>query len=301
MRYVNWRRNFKPPMAGAMPHRFTSPASGWFARLARLLTEPSKPAKSGTVWLVGAGPGAPDLLTVRALRVLQEADIVLHDALVASAILDLVPPSAQRVNVGKRKGAHDFTQREIGEMLVREGRAGRRVVRLKAGDPLVFGRAGEEMAALAEAGIPVEIVPGVTAALAAAADAKVPLTLRGVASSLAFVTAQEAEGADPQDWTALAATGATLAVYMGRSAGETIRRRLMDAGMKDTTPVVAVENAGRPERRILGGTVADLPALGARADLAGPLMIIVGPAVAQATVDPVLVEAIDAFVLDSAA
>ncbi len=285
-------------MAAMLSHRSKAQA-GWLVRLGLLFSQ--KPVQAGTVQLVGAGPGDPDLLTVRALRALQEADVVLHDALVPPAILALVPASVRRIDVGKRKGAHAVGQREIEALLVREARAGYRVVRLKAGDPLVFGRAGEEMAALAAAGIPVEIVPGVTAALAAAADAKIPLTLRGVASSLAFVTAQEADGADPQDWRALAGSGATLAVYMGRSAGEAIRARLVAAGMTDATPVVAVENAGRPGRRILAGTIADLPALSARADLAGPVMILVGQATAQAAANPALVESIDAIVLDSAA
>ncbi len=289
----------KRAVANMIPDRITHAATGWFARLARLLTGPTSAAPAGKVWLVGAGPGSPDLLTVRALRLLQEADVVLHDALVPPAILELVPASVRLIGVGKRKGDHAFTQREIEALLVREALSGRRVVRLKAGDPLVFGRAGEELAALAAAGIPAEIVPGVTAALAAAADAAVPLTLRGVASSLAFVTAHEADGATPQDWRALASAGTTLAIYMGRSAGGTIRARLLAAGMPDGTPVLAVENAGRPDRRILSGTIGDLPGLSARVDLPGPLMILVGPVAAM--VDPATVEAIAPLLLDSAA
>ena len=261
---------------------------------------PADAPAAGRVWLVGAGPGAADLLTVRALRLLQEAEVVLHDALVSAEILALIPSRTRRIDVGKRKGAHAMDQRAIERLMVQEARAGRRVVRLKAGDPLVFGRAGEEMAALERAGIAVEIVPGVTAALAAAADARLPLTLRGVASALAFVTAQDAAG-DAQDWRALVATGATLAVYMGRSAGPAIRARLLDAGLADGTPVMAVENAGRPDRRLLAGSVGDLPALSARTDLPGPVMIIVGPAVAQAKADPALVEAIVGLALARAA
>lgn len=261
---------------------------------------PADAPAPGRVWLVGAGPGAPDLLTVRALRILQDADVVLHDALVSAEILDLIPQGTRRIDVGKRKGAHAMDQRAIERLLVREARAGRRVVRLKAGDPLVFGRAGEEIAALDRAGIPVEIVPGVTSALAAAADAKLPLTLRGVASGLAFVTAQDAAG-EAQDWRALVATGATLAVYMGRSAGPAIRARLLAAGLPDGTPVMAVENAGRAERRLLSGTVGDLPALSGRGDLPGPVMIIVGPAVAQAKADPAVVEALVGLALAHAA
>lgn len=273
------------------------------------------PADHGSparVWLVGAGPGSADLLTVRALRLLQTADVVLHDALVSDEIRSLIPSHVRRIDVGKRKGAHAMAQRDIEALMVREARAGARVVRLKAGDPLVFGRAGEELAALDRAGIAVEVVPGVTAALAAAADAALPLTLRGVASSLVFVTAQDAaeepaegpEGGPPlatPDWRALVACGATIAIYMGRSAGGSIRGRLQEAGLTASTPVLAVENAGRADRRLMAGTVDDLPALSARDDLSGPVMIIVGPAVAAAKADPSRIETLVGLALARAA
>jgi uroporphyrin-III C-methyltransferase/precorrin-2 dehydrogenase/sirohydrochlorin ferrochelatase len=251
--------------------------NGWFARLARLLGGAARSSR-GRVALVGAGPGAADLLTVRAVRLLQDADVVLHDALVGPDVLDLIPRETEVVSVGKRRGAHRMTQCDIEALMLRHARAGRRVVRLKAGDPLVFGRAGEEMAALEAAGIDYEIVPGVTAALAAAADARLPLTLRGVASTLVLATAEGEGGSDPEHWETLAVAGTTVALYMGRSAGRRIRDRLVAAGLPASTPVVAVENAGRDGRRILSGVLDDLPALADRADVGGPTLIVIGPA-----------------------
>jgi uroporphyrin-III C-methyltransferase/precorrin-2 dehydrogenase/sirohydrochlorin ferrochelatase len=165
---------------------------------------------------------------------------------------------------------------------VRLAREGKRVARLKSGDPMVFGRVGEELAALRAAGIPHEVVPGITAALAAAADARAPLTLRGVAPSLALATAHGANGSDPMGWTEVARSGGTIAVYMGKSAGGLILERLVGNGLSPSTPVIAVENAGRPDRRVLAGCLADLPALSERADLKGPVLILAGPAMAAA-------------------
>jgi uroporphyrin-III C-methyltransferase / precorrin-2 dehydrogenase / sirohydrochlorin ferrochelatase len=236
------------------------------------------------VWLIGAGPGSPDLLTLRAHRVLQDADVVVHDQLVPAEVIAMARPQAERISVGKAKGRHSVTQGEIDALLVALARQGKRVARLKAGDPLVFGRAGEEMKALRDAGIPFEIVPGITAALAAAADARVPLTLRGVASSLTFATAHGADGSEPAGWAELARTGGTVAIYMGKSAGREIRDRLADAGLPVTTAVVAVENAGRAHRRIFAGQLGDLPAFSMRIDVAGPVLILAGPAVAEGDV-----------------
>ena len=240
--------------------------------------------RSGMVWLIGAGPGSPDLLTLRAHRVLQDADVVVHDQLVPAEVIAMARPQAERISVGKAKGRHSVTQGEIDALLVALARQGKRVARLKAGDPLVFGRAGEEMKALRNAGIPFEIVPGITAALAAAADARVPLTLRGVASSLTFATAHGADGSEPAGWAELARTGGTVAIYMGKSAGREIRDRLANAGLPVTTAVVAVENAGRAHRRIFAGQLGDLPAFSMRIDVAGPVLILAGPAVAEGDV-----------------
>ncbi|GLK54662.1 uroporphyrin-III C-methyltransferase/precorrin-2 dehydrogenase/sirohydrochlorin ferrochelatase [Methylopila capsulata] len=239
---------------------------------------------AGYVWLIGAGPGATDLLTLRAQRVLQEVDVIVHDALVPSEVIAMGRRDAERISVGKRKGHHEATQDEIETILVREAKAGRRVARLKSGDPMVFGRVGEEMAALTRAGVPFEVVPGVTAAFAAAASAKVPLTLRGVASSLVFATGHDLDGRTLPDWSGLALGGATVAVYMGRSVAGAVAERLMEAGLSGHTPVAAVENAARPGERVFAGRLADLPALAHEADAGAPVLILIGEALAQADI-----------------
>ncbi|MER9232488.1 siroheme synthase CysG [Mesorhizobium sp. M0622] len=236
----------------------------------------------GNVALVGAGPGAEDLLTLRAHRLLMEADVIVHDALVPEAIVAMGRRDAERLPVGKRKGCHSKSQAEINALLVELGHAGRRVVRLKSGDPLVFGRAGEEMAALRDAGIAYEVVPGVTAAFAAAADFELPLTLRGVSSSMVFTTGHDLKGNSLPDWAKLAISGATVAVYMGRSVAAEVAGRLIEAGLSPDTAVAVVENASLANRRRFHGTLADLPSLEARADLSGPVMTIIGDAVAGA-------------------
>jgi uroporphyrin-III C-methyltransferase/precorrin-2 dehydrogenase/sirohydrochlorin ferrochelatase len=237
---------------------------------------------SGHVALVGAGPGAEDLLTLRAHRLLMEADVIVHDALVPEAIIAMGRRDAERIAAGKRKGCHSKTQGEINDLLVRLGRNGKRVVRLKSGDPLVFGRAGEEMAALRDAGISYEVVPGVTAAFAAAADFELPLTLRGVSSSMVFTTGHDLKGGPLPDWARLAIDGATVAVYMGRSVAADVAQRLMEAGLASDTAVAVVENASLPGKRLFHGTLADLPRLQSREDLDGPVMTIIGDAVAGA-------------------
>jgi uroporphyrin-III C-methyltransferase/precorrin-2 dehydrogenase/sirohydrochlorin ferrochelatase len=236
----------------------------------------------GHVALVGAGPGAEDLLTLRAQRLLMEADVIVHDALVPEAIVAMGRRDADRIAAGKRKGCHVKSQDEINDLLVGLGRAGRRVVRLKAGDPLVFGRAGEELAALRDAGVSHEVVPGVTAAFAAAADFALPLTLRGVASSMVFTTGHDLKGGALPDWARLAIDGATVAVYMGRSVAAEVAGRLIEAGLSPETAVAVVENASLPTKRLLHGTLSDLPSLQERAELTGPVLTIIGDAVAGA-------------------
>ncbi|BCM21726.1 siroheme synthase CysG [Mesorhizobium sp. J8] len=236
----------------------------------------------GHIALVGAGPGAEDLLTLRAHRLLMEADAIVYDALVPETIVAMGRRDAERLPVGKRKGCHSKSQEEINALLIELGRAGKRVVRLKSGDPLVFGRAGEEMAALREAGIAYEVVPGVTAAFAAAADFELPLTLRGVSSSMVFTTGHDLKGNSLPDWAKLAISGATVAVYMGRSVAAEVAGRLIEAGLSPDTAVAAVENASLGTRRRFHGTLADLPSLEARGDLTGPVMTIIGDAVAGA-------------------
>ena len=236
----------------------------------------------GHIALVGAGPGAEDLLTLRAHRLLMEADAIVYDALVPEAIVAMGRRDAERLPVGKRKGCHSKSQEEINTLLIELGRAGKRVVRLKSGDPLVFGRAGEEMAALRDAGIAYEVVPGVTAAFAAAADFELPLTLRGVSSSMVFTTGHDLKGNSLPDWAKLAISGATVAVYMGRSVAAEVAGRLIEAGLSPDTAVAVVENASLGNRRRFHGTLADLPSLEERADLTGPVMTIIGDAVAGA-------------------
>ncbi|MCX8997750.1 siroheme synthase CysG [Rhizobiaceae bacterium BDR2-2] len=234
----------------------------------------------GRVFLVGAGPGAEDLLTLRAHRLLMQADAIVYDALVPQALVDMGRRDAERFPVGKRKGCHSKTQDEINRLLVRLGAEGKRVVRLKSGDPLVYGRAAEEMEALRQAGIAYEVVPGITSAFAAAADFELPLTVRGVASSLIFTTGHDLAGEVLPDWASLAVSGATVAVYMGSTVAASVADRLMQVGLARETPVAVVENASRANRRLLHGTLKDLPDLAARDDLAGPVMVIIGEAVA---------------------
>lgn len=239
-------------------------------------------SQMGHVALVGAGPGAEDLLTLRAQRLLMDADVIVHDALVPDAVIAMGRRDAERIAAGKRKGCHSKSQDDINALLVSLGKAGKRVVRLKGGDPLVFGRAGEEMAALRDAGVAYEVVPGVTSALAAAAEFELPLTLRGVASSMVFTTGHDLKARSLPDWAKLAISGATVAVYMGRTTAADIASRLIDAGLSPDTAVAVVENASLRRQRRFHGTLADLPSLEVRDDLDGPVMTIIGDAVAGA-------------------
>lgn len=234
----------------------------------------------GHVSLVGAGPGATDLLTLRAQRALQEADLIVYDQLVPEEIVAMGRRDAERICVGKAKGAHSTTQDEINGILVREAKSGRYVVRLKSGDPLIFGRAGEEIDALREAGVALDIVPGITAAFAAAAETEIPLTLRGVASSLVFVTGHDANGETLPDWADLAVKGTTVAVYMGLTVAANVAGRLIGAGLEASTPVAIIENASRPERRSFIGQLDELGQL-AGDDLFGPALFLIGDVVAK--------------------
>ncbi|USA40105.1 uroporphyrinogen-III C-methyltransferase [Pelagerythrobacter marinus] len=232
-----------------------------------------------TVWLVGAGPGDPELLTRKAERLLSGADVVFHDALVGPGVLALARPGARLVPVGKRAGRHSQSQARIDRMIVAAARAGQRVVRLKGGDPAVFARTAEELAACRAAGVPVRICPGITAASSAAASLGTPLTLRGQARALTFVTAHACAGdAADVDWQALADPGATLAIYMGKAMAGRIARRLIAAGLDPATPVALVENASLPDERRFDSRLDLLP-IAARSVLGeGPAVILVGPA-----------------------
>src|SRR6185312_5372665 len=217
---------------------------------------------------VGAGPGDPDLLTLKAAQLLQQADVILHDALVPEAILDRARREAELVCVGKRAawkegGRASWTQADIEAEMIRRVRAGQTVVRLKAGDPFVFGRGGEEVEALQAAGLPVSVVPGITAALGVAASAGIPLTHRRIASAVTLVTGHPAEGAQEPAWPALAARGHTIAIYMGAAEAVSVRDRLLDAGACPDLPVAIVENGTRPDERVSAGRLVDLPRLAA--------------------------------------
>ncbi len=272
-----WRRFFSGSVADSVALNDIDAAH---SAAAQLLASPERP--EGYVWLVGAGPGAEDLLTLRAQRVLMQADVIVYDALVPQEIVNMGRRDAERLSVGKRKGCHSKSQSDINKLLVSLGGDGKRVVRLKSGDPLVYGRAAEEMSALREAGIGYEIVPGITSAFAAAADFELPLTLRGVASSLIFTTGHDLAGDILPDWARLAVSGATIAVYMGRSVAASVATRLMLAGLSAETTVAVIENASRSYRRLMHGTLKDLPDLEHRDELTGPVMVIIGDAVAGA-------------------
>ena len=239
------------------------------------------PHDPGRVLLVGAGPGAADLLTVRAARAVAEAQALLYDALVPQEILDLAPASCLKIQTGKRAGRTSMAQTTINRLMVRLARRGLDVVRLKGGDPSVFGRVGEEMAVLKAAGIEAQVIPGVTAAAAAAAQFGFPLTHRGQARRVVLTTARLDQGSLAEDWRAAADPEATLAIYMGAAAAGAIRDRLIAAGRSAATPILAVENAGRPAARlftgVLGGLAETVPA-----DLDGPVLIVVGDVAAQA-------------------
>jgi uroporphyrin-III C-methyltransferase len=235
---------------------------------------------NGTVWLVGAGPGDPDLLTRKAEKLICLASVIFYDALVGPGVLALAPPSTRLVPVGKRSGRHSKDQKSINDLLVEAALAGEQVVRLKGGDPSIFGRSAEEMGALTAHGIAFHICPGITAASAAAASARVSLTLRGLARKLTFVTAHARAGEElVLDWQALADPTATLAIYMGKAAAATVSRELMAVGLAGETPVLLVENASLPNETHFS-TRLDLLALAAKSALGnGPALLLIGEAV----------------------
>jgi uroporphyrin-III C-methyltransferase/precorrin-2 dehydrogenase/sirohydrochlorin ferrochelatase len=233
----------------------------------------------GFVSLVGAGPGDPDLLTLRALRVLQSADAVLYDHLVAPALVSMARPEAERVYVGKERDRHALGQDSINALMVCLARRGKRVVRLKGGDPFMFGRGGEEIEALAAQGVAFEIVPGVTAAAGAAAYAGIPLTHRDYAQTCVFATGHLKDGSAELDWAALARPRQTVVVYMGVGALAQICAGLVGHGLRAGTPAALVEKATWPAQRIVEGTLATLPEAAAAAGVKPPALLIVGEVV----------------------
>ena len=232
-------------------------------------------AKAGRVILVGAGPGAADLLTLRAARALAAADVVVHDGLVGADVMALVPAAARLVSVAKRRDRHTLAQGAIGDLLVAESLAGNIVVRLKGGDPFVFGRGGEEVDACIAGGVTVEVIPGVSAALGGAAAAQMPLTHRDHASIVSFV-AGECRGLAEQDWAGLAGKGRTLVVYMGVSGADRIAEKLIADGLAPDVPVAVIERATLPDMRVARSCLADLGGMVMREGIVSPALIVVG-------------------------
>ncbi len=241
--------------------------------------------RKGCVYLVGAGPGDPELLTVKALRLIENAEVVLFDRLISQEIQDLIPQGATRIFAGKAPGRHPLRQDEINDLLLRLARSGRRVVRLKGGDPFVFGRGGEEAEHLARHGASFEVVPGVTAAAGCSAYAGIPLTHRGVANTVRFITGHGKDDTDiDYDWPTLVAADCTLVVYMGLGTLEHIAASLIAAGMPADTPAAAIENGTTKGQRRVIGTVANLPGRVRACRLAPPTLIVIGEVVSLADV-----------------
>ena len=272
-----WERFFDGPVARAVLRGDVHKAR---ERMVALINGPEAARRpEGAVSIVGAGPGNADLLTLRALRLLQEADVVVYDRLVGPDILDYARRDAERIYVGKGKGRHTRSQAEINALLTARAKAGQRVVRLKGGDPYIFGRGGEEMVHLRRAGVPVEVVPGITAAAGCGASAGIPLTHRDYVSAVTFVTGHATSGEPDLDWAALATGRHTLVVYMGVSTAGTVARRLIEHGMDPATPATIVENGTRADEVVVVGSVADLEHMVAANRIVGPAVIVVGDVV----------------------
>jgi uroporphyrin-III C-methyltransferase len=244
---------------------------------------PNSGPKTGTVFLVGAGPGDPDLLTLRAARLIINAAVIVHDGLVDPTILTMAGARARLVSVAKQRARHTMPQSEINSLLVREALAGNDVVRLKGGDPLIFGRGGEEIEACRAAGIVVEVVPGISAALGAAAAAQLPLTHRDSASIVSFVAGQ-CKGLSEQDWSGLAGPGRTLVVYMGVANADGIAEKLIADGLTPEMPVAVIENATRSDMRVLRDRLAGLSLLVAQHRVKSPALIVIGAVAGESEV-----------------
>jgi uroporphyrin-III C-methyltransferase len=243
---------------------------------------------SGKVYLVGAGPGDPDLLTVKAARMIAAADVIVHDGLVGEGILDLARHDARLISVAKQRSKHSVPQEGINAILVKEARAGQLVVRLKGGDPFIFGRGGEEAEACRAAGVSVEIVPGISAALGGAAQFALPLTHRDASSAVSFVAGQ-CKGLTDQNWAGLAGKGRTLVIYMGVATAADITEKLIADGLSPDTPVAVIERATRSDARALRSLLTDLGDMIAREGVKSPAIIIVGDVVLKSDAENALV------------
>jgi uroporphyrin-III C-methyltransferase/precorrin-2 dehydrogenase/sirohydrochlorin ferrochelatase len=266
-----WERAFRGP---AVDLAAKGDEAGARRAILKALNADAKP--QGSVALVGAGPGDPELLTLKALRVLQDADVVVHDRLVSSAVLDRARRDARRIDVGKAKGRHPTPQDVIETILIEEARKGHRVVRLKGGDPFVFGRGGEELEALRAAGVEAEVVPGITAAIGCAASARLPLTHRDHAQAVTFVTGRPKRGGPDVDWAALSSPEHTLAVYMGAGEAGRIADTLIEAGRDPGTPVAIVVDGTLPGERVVKGSLAELGLLTAAHAGDDPALLFIG-------------------------
>ena len=267
-----WESVFDGPAAG---HAVAGDIAAAEAEMTRLL-EASDETQPGEAWLVGAGPGDPGLLTIRALQVMQAADVILHDRLVSDEVLALARRDADLISVGKTPGCRANSQEEINALLVDLVGQGKRVCRLKGGDPFIFGRGGEEAEALARAGHRYRVIPGITAAVGAAAYSGIPLTHRDLSQSVTFVTAHGKDSVDRLDWAALAGNGQTLAFYMAVRRFSTLMNALIDNGRAPDTPIAIIEKASTPQQRVLRGTLGQLLLLSEAHGVTAPAMLIVG-------------------------
>ena len=273
------RRFWETVLQGPVPELVLSGQKEKAAEVLVQTLEDGHFATKGEVYLVGAGPGDPDLLTFRALRLMQQAEVVLYDHLVAEDVLNLVRKEAERIYVGKEKSKHTLPQEQIGQMMIAFAREGKRVLRLKGGDPFIFGRGGEEIATLSDEGIPFQIVPGITAASGCACYAGIPLTHRDYAQSCVFVTGHLKDGSMNLDWEMLARPRQTIVVYMGLQGVEILCRELVRHGLSAVTPVAVVEQGTTPNQRVLISTLDVLPAKVAESSLQPPSLIIIGDCV----------------------
>ena len=275
------RRFFENIVDGAAARRFIEGDAPGAQRLAQqlLATTASSPRAAGDVTLVGAGPGDPELLTLKALRALQDADVILHDRLVPETLLDLSRRDAARISVGKAAGSIGSSQQEINALLIEHALQGKRVVRLKGGDPFIFGRGGEELEALSQANIPFSVIPGVTAASGCAAYAGIPLTHRDHAHSVTFVTGHaDKDGREP-DWRALGQPGMTAVFYMGLARLEHIAARLVEHGASPNLPAAIITRGTLQDQRVITGTLSTLPGLTTRSAVQSPALLVVGEVV----------------------